>query len=58
MKAGYTIREEVHVSMGQVSTDVTDETEKANATFMEDFSNGDSEAVASHYTENGSEREI
>jgi uncharacterized protein (TIGR02246 family) len=41
-------------SCSQKKTDVTGEIQEANAQFMEDFSNGDANAVAAHYTEDGS----
>lgn len=41
-------------SCTQGPTDVTSEIKGANKSFMEAFNNGDAEAVASHYTENGS----
>ena len=41
-------------SCTQGPTDVTSEIKEANKSFMEAFNNGDAEAVASHYTEDGS----
>lgn len=38
----------------QGPTDVTSEIKEANKSFMEAFNNGDAEAVASHYTKEGS----
>ncbi|MCK4823659.1 nuclear transport factor 2 family protein, partial [bacterium] len=41
-------------SCTQGPTDVTSEIKEANKSFTEAFNNGDAEAVASHYTEDGS----